>query len=238
MLKAVFFDLDGTLLYMDEPKFLEIYFDAMVRFLNGRVANTEKFVEATKVGTRAMFKNDGSLTNEEVFWRGFEGYFGRATREEVELMDAYYDRPFEETFVTCKPNPYSCEIVKFCREAGLKVILSTNPLFPRIATVKRMAISGLREEDFDLVTTFENSSFCKPNPEYFIELMRKFSLSADEVIVFGNNTFDDGECAVGAGLKCYIIESENLIENEKSTHSFERIQITDVIDTVKKHMQN
>ena len=119
---------------------------------------------------------------------------------------------------------------------GLKVILSTNPLFPRVATLKRMALSNLYEEDFDLVTTYENSSFCKPNPAYFTNLLEQFGLSADEVIVFGNNTNDDGECALAAGLKCYIIESKNLIESEKATHDFERIKITEVIDTIKKHL--
>ena len=68
--------------------------------------------------------------------------------------------------------------------------------------------------------------------------MKRFNLKPEEVIVFGNNTFDDGECAIGAGLKCYIIESENLIESEKTTHSFERIKITDVVDVIKKNLGN
>jgi FMN phosphatase YigB (HAD superfamily) len=100
-----------------------------------------------------------------------------------------------------------------------------------------MAISEIFENDFDLVTTYENSSFCKPNPAYFTDLLNRFGLSADEVILFGNNTNDDGECALGAGIKCYIIESRDLIESEKATHEFERIKITDVIDVIKKHLE-
>ena len=237
MLKAVFFDLDGTLLYMDEPKFLEIYFDAMDSWIKDKGLDAEKIIEGTKVGTRAMFKNDGSATNEEVFFKGFEEHLGEVTKRDIEVLNTYYDSAFEETFAACKPNPYSRGIVKACREMGLKVILSTNPLFPKVATLKRMALSNLYEEDFDLVTTYENSSFCKPDPRYFHEIMNRFALTPDKVIVFGNNTYDDGECALMAGLKCYIIESENLIENEKSTHDFERIKITDVISTVKKHIE-
>lgn len=237
MLKAVFFDLDGTLLYMDEPKFLEIYFSEMSNWLDANGKDAERFIEGTKVGTRAMFENNGTATNEEVFWRGFESYLGEVKKEDVELMDRYYDNAFEKTFITCKKNPYSKGIVRFCRDAGLKVILSTNPLFPRVATLKRMAISDLFESDFDLVTAYENSSFCKPDPAYFWDIMKQFDLSPDEVIVFGNNTFDDGECALAAGLKCYIIESENLIENEKTTHEFERIKITDVVNVIKQHLE-
>ena len=238
MLKAVFFDLDGTLLYMDEPKFLEIYFREMKRWMADHGKDADKFIEGTIAGTRAMLKNDGSVTNEVTFWQNLEGVWGKASGEDKALMDSYYESAFDATFAACKPNPYSKDIVRFCREAGLIVVLSTNPLFPKVATTKRMAISDLYESDFDLVTAYENSGFCKPNPAYFTDLLERFNLKEDEVIVFGNNTFDDGECAIGAGLKCYIIESENLIESEKTTHEFDRIKITDVIPTINKHIKS
>lgn len=237
MLKAVFFDLDGTLLYMDEQKFLEIYFDEMKKWLTDHGKDADKFIEGTIAGTRAMFKNDGSVTNEVTFWQNLEGVWGTVSEDDKALMDSYYEKAFDATFASCKTNPYSKDIVRFCRQSGLIVVLSTNPLFPKIATTKRMAISELYESDFDLVTTYENSGFCKPNPAYFTDLLKRFNLKEDEVIVFGNNTFDDGECATGAGIKCYIIESENLIESEKTTHEFDRIKITDVIPTINKHIK-
>ena len=237
MIKAVFFDLDGTLLYMNEDLFLKIYFDEMKIFMESHGKDAEKFIEGTIAGTRAMFRNDGSITNEEAYWKDFESVWGETSEEDKALMDSFYDVAFDKTFVSCRKNPYSKDIVRFCREAGLTVVLSTNPLFPKVATLKRMAISNLCEDDFDLVTAYENSSFCKPNPAYFIDLMKRFDLKPDEVIVFGNNTNDDGECALGAGLRCYIIESEDLIESPKATHDFPRIKITDVIPTVKKHIE-
>ena len=237
MLRAVFFDLDGTLLSMDEKRFLEIYFDSLGKWLTVNGRDAKPFIDGTIAGTRAMFRNDGGDTNEAVFWKAFKECYGSISDEDVQLMADYYDEYFEDTFVTCAGIEQSKEIVKFCRDAGLKVVLSTNPLFPKAATIKRMAISKLYENDFDLVTTYENSSFCKPNPAYFTDLLRRFDLSADEVILFGNNTNDDGECALGAGIKCYIIESRDLIESEKATHEFERIKITDVIDVIKKHLE-
>ena len=236
MLKAVFFDLDGTLLPMDEKRFLEIYFSTMGRWMAECGKDAERFIGGGVAGTRAMYKNDGRLTNEEVFWRSFESVFGRATEDDREAMNRYYDEHFKLTLDACGQNPLSKEIIRFCREAGLMVVLATNPLFPRVATLTRMGYTDLAERDFDYITSFENSSFCKPNPAYFTELLEKFNLAPEEVIHFGNSTYDDGECALGAGIKCYIIETEDLIESDKATHDFDRIKIDEVIETIKKHL--
>lgn len=236
MLKAVFFDLDGTLLPMDEKKFLEIYFGTMGRWISDHGRDAERFINGTIAGTRAMYKNDGGMTNEAVFWKNFESVWGETTPEDMQVMDSYYDNLYKETLAACGHNPHSKDIVAFCREAGLKVVLATNPLFPRVATLTRMKKSHLEESDFDYITSFENSSHCKPNPAYFTELLEKFDLSPDEVIHFGNNTYEDGECALGAGIKCYITETEDLIESDKATHDFERIKITEVIKTIEKHL--
>ena len=238
MLKAVFFDLDGTLIHMDEKKFLEIYFYTMGKWMTERGYSGERFIGGVVAGTRAMYKNDGSATNEEVFWQHFGTAYGPVSETEKQVMEDYYDGDFNLTLTACSGTPEAREIIKFCREAGLITVLSTNPLFPKVATIKRMALSGLAEEDFHLVTSYENSSFCKPNPAYFTDLLHRFDLSPDEVLVFGNNTFEDGECALGAGIKCYVIETEDLIESEKATHDFCRIKITEVVDTIKKSINH
>ena len=237
MLKAVFFDLDGTLIHMDEKKFLEIYFGTMESWMRARGYDGERFISGVVAGTRAMYKNEGKATNEDVFWQHFGAAYGSVSEEEKQVMDDYYNGEFEKTLTACSGTPEAREIIKFCREAGLITVLSTNPLFPRTATLQRMALSGLSEADFHLVTSYENSSFCKPNSAYFTDLLHRFDLAPCEVLVFGNNTFEDGECALGAGIKCFVIETEDLIESDKATHDFERIKITEVIDTIRKKLQ-
>lgn len=238
MLKAVFFDLDGTLLHMDEKKFLEIYFSTMASWMGERGYDGEKFISGVIAGTRAMYKNDGTATNEEVFWHHFAEAYGTVSDEEKQVMEDYYHVGFEKTFAACCGTPEAKEIIRFCREAGLITVLSTNPLFPKIATISRMALSDLCEEDFHLVTSYENSCHCKPNPTYFTAIMKRFDLAPEEVLVFGNNTYEDGECSLGAGIKCYITETEDLIESDKATHDFPRIKLTDVISTIKENMKN
>ena len=98
-----------------------------------------------------------------------------------------------------------------------------------------MSYIGLKESDFDFVTTYENSSYCKPNPKYFMWLLDKYDLKPEEVIVFGNNTYEDGECALSCGMKCYMV-GDYVINHPKSVHKFEHIKINEIIDRIKKHM--
>ena len=68
MLKAVFFDLDGTLLPMDEEKFTNLYFHLISEAVKDRGYEPQKLIDTIWQGTKLMYKNDGNQTNEEEFW--------------------------------------------------------------------------------------------------------------------------------------------------------------------------
>lgn len=77
MLKAVFFDLDGTLLPMDEEKFVRIYFKFLFDHIKHRdYYDEQKFYADIFTGVKLMMKNDGTKTNEEVFWGFFAQEYG------------------------------------------------------------------------------------------------------------------------------------------------------------------
>ena len=69
--KAVLFDLDGTLLPMDQERFTKTYFQLLAAKLAPLGYDPAKLVDSIWAGTAAMVKNDGSCTNEEAFWRVF-----------------------------------------------------------------------------------------------------------------------------------------------------------------------
>lgn len=236
MLKAVFFDLDGTLLPLDEEGFLKIYFGLLCKRMAPLGYDADLLVKTIWDGTKAMYVNDGSLTNEEAFWKVFKNVYGEEKLKDKDYVDAFYTNEFKETKNVCGENPYVKNILDFCYKNNLKVILSTNPIFPKPGTLTRMSFIGLKENDFDYVTTYENSRYCKPNPLYFKELLKKFNLKSDEVIVFGNNTYEDGECALACGMKCYMV-GDYVIENPKAQHSFEHINMEQVISKINENLQ-
>ncbi len=235
MLKAVFFDLDGTLLPMDENEFLKVYFHFISQKVKGLGYETEKLIDTIWAGTGLMYRNNGNATNEKVFWEHFLSVYGKERMKDKKYFDNFYLNEFKNTKEACRENELALDIVKFAKEKTGLVILSTNPIFPLEGIKTRIGFIGLKESDFDYITSYENSYHSKPNPLYFDDLLKKFNLKSDEVILFGNNDLEDYLCSKKVGIKCYLV-GDNLIlhdeisNNEKIPH----IKISEVIETIEK----
>ncbi len=233
MIKAIFFDLDGTLLPMEENQFAQAYFSSLSKKMVPYGYDPKQLVDTLLQGTKAMFFNDGSKSNEQVFWQYFETVYGKEKLKDKPIFDAYYAHEFKQMKKVCGDNLLAKKIVRFCREHFQYVILSTNPIFPLVGTLTRMEFVGLRKEDFDWITSYENSSFTKPNPQYFISLLNRFHLKPEEVILFGNNTYEDGQCAMQAHIQCYLV-GNYIIEDPHATHAFKKIKMEEVIPLLQK----
>ena len=169
--KAVLFDLDGTLLPMDQDIFTKTYFGELVKKLVPLGYEPDSVVSAIWAGVKAMVLNDGTIYNEEAFWNEFTRILGEKVLNDKPVLDEFYCVDFDKVKSSCGYSPESKEIVDKLKEKGVRVVLATNPLFPSVATRKRIVWAGLKPEDFELFTTYENSRYCKPNPEYYKEIL-------------------------------------------------------------------
>ena len=75
-LTTILFDLDGTLLPMDQEAFTTGYFKLLAKKLAPHGYEPKSLVDAIWTGTAAMVKNDGSRTNEQAFWEKFSTIYG------------------------------------------------------------------------------------------------------------------------------------------------------------------
>ena len=62
-IKAVLFDLDGTLLPMDLDVFIKGYFSALTKGMASRGFDAKRFSKALLSGVDAMMNNEGQDTN-------------------------------------------------------------------------------------------------------------------------------------------------------------------------------
>lgn len=190
-IKAVLFDLDGTLLPMDQDLFVKTYFKKLTLKMAPLGYEPEKLIQAVWGGISAMVQNDGSASNEDVFWNFFGGVFGERALEDIPVFRSFYEVEFQEARTVCGFNPQAARSVRLCRELGLRTVLATNPLFPAVATESRMAWAGVSPADFEYYTTYENSVHCKPNPDYYRDILAHCSLTPQECLMVGNDVDED-----------------------------------------------
>lgn len=202
--KIVLFDLDGTLLPMDQDVFVKTYFGLLAKRLAPLGYEPTELINSVWAGTKAMIKNTGEKTNEEVFWDDFASRYGEEARKDLPEFDAFYREDFDKVKGVCGFNPKSKEVIYFLKEKGIRVALATNPIFPAIATEKRIAWAGLSPEDFELYTTYENSNYCKPNPEYYKEIVKQLNIKPEECLMVGNDVVDD-MVAEKLGMKVFLL---------------------------------
>ncbi len=201
---TVLFDLDGTLLPQDQDVFLKSYFKRLVQKLAPHGYDPDLTVKAIWKCTGAMIKNDGSCTNEQAFWRDFASVCGEHVMNDIPIFDDYYRNEFQQVANDCGFNPKAAECIAALREKGFRLALATNPLFPAIATESRMRWAGLNKDDFELYTTYENSSYCKPNLDYYRVILKQLNVQPEECLMVGNDV-DDDMVARDLGMQVFLL---------------------------------
>jgi len=155
-IKAVLFDLDGTLLPMDQEVFIGAYFKLLAAKLAPLGYEPEKLIDSVWKGTAAMIKNDGSCKNEDAFWRVFTEIHGETSLKDKSIIDGFYSTEFNQVKGLCGFAKEAKEVVELVKSLGKRAVLATNPLFPTVATENRMRWAGLEPADFEYYTTYEN----------------------------------------------------------------------------------
>jgi len=211
-ISTVLFDLDGTLLPMDQDVFVKTYFGFLAKKLAPHGYDPEKLVPAIWSGTKAMVKNTGAVTNEDAFWNDFVLTFGEQARNDIPLFDEFYRTDFENARASCGLNPAAAKTVAELKALGLRVALATNPIFPAVATRARIRWAGMEPEDFEHFTTYENSCHCKPNPDYYRDVIAHLNADPETCIMVGNDVTED-MVAQTLGMRVFLL-TDCLINKE------------------------
>lgn len=205
-IKWVLFDLDGTLLPMDNDYFAKSYMKLLAAKLMPYGYEPHEFIKAVWDGVAAMVKNDGTRSNERAFMDSFAEKYGaeRAERDLPVMLD-FYANEFSQAKAFCGYNEAAAETIGLLKERGLRTALATNPLFPRVATLARIGWAGLKPADFELITTYEDTHWCKPNPEYYREVARNIGAECSECLMVGNDAREDAMTAEAAGMSAFLL---------------------------------
>ena len=231
-LKAVLFDLDGTLLPMDQDVFVKTYFGYIAKDLAQYGYQPNQLIDAIWQGTIEMIKNKGEKSNEAVFWDKFAQIFGEEAKKDEPKFAKFYVEHFDKVKQSCGFNEKSKIVIDQLKQRGLRLALATNPIFPSIATEKRIAWAGLKEEDFELFTTYENCRYSKPNLKYYQDVLDKMGISAQDCLMVGNDV-DDDMVAQKLGMKVFLVVDCLINKSNQDLSQFPKGNLDDLLQYVK-----
>jgi len=214
MIDTILLDLDGTLLKYTQATFISVYFAELPKVFTRMGMDAELTVKAVWAGTKAMILNDGGRFNSQRFWETFALSLALSD-EDLRMIEAACDSFYENEFNTVKtvmePSEIPKRLVRALGSKGYHVVLATNPLFPACAVATRLGWIGLEPRDFQLITHYANSMYCKPDLGYYREIFTKIGKMPEQCLMAGNNPAED--MVVGT-LGCETFLVTDCLENE------------------------
>ena len=202
--KAVFFDIDDTLL------------------------DTSHFAEtARQAAIEAMVENGLPLTKDEAYkllkkiisekGSNYNKHFNVLTKEVLGKEDPFLIALGMTTyhnvkFALLRPFPRTTDILVYLREKGYRLGAISNGI-----TIKQWEkLIRLRIHSFfDSVITSQEIGIEKPNIEIFQEAMRQLNCKAEKSIMVGNKLDIDIMGAVNSGMKAVLVNSHITPEEEE-----------------------
>ena len=204
MIKAVLFDLDGTLLPVNTDELIKAYLGLLSRKFSGLVDSGE-FIRALMYSTGKMMDNrDPAKLNRDVFMEEFIPLMGKAEPELEAMFLEFYAQDFPGLISYAAPRKESRDTVLRALDRGWDVVIATNPVFPEQAVVERLKWIGVSGADCRLITSYENMHFCKPYLEYYREILEHIEREPSECLMVGNDVEED-LAAAELGIKTVLV---------------------------------
>jgi HAD superfamily hydrolase (TIGR01549 family) len=191
VIEAVLLDMDDTLVHNDMVDFIPAYY-ALLREDLADLLPQEELMRRMSQGVEQMFLNDGAgRTNLEAFMDLFMEGLDYSEEEMEARFDAFYRDRFHLLESHTRKKPQARAVVEEAFRQGYRVVIATQPLFPRIAIDMRLDWAGVGDFLYDLVTTAEVSYACKPHPAYYQAIADHLGLAPEACLMAGDSVRDD-----------------------------------------------
>lgn len=227
------FDLDGTLLPMDTDQFIEGYVARLSSFFREIIPAEElqpAFWEASMV---MIQNNDPTRTNIEVFMDHFLNATQLEEKVVLPMLDRFYQEEYPKLEREVQPTPVARQVVKAVLDRGYQVVIATNPVFPRSAVMERLRWAGVDDLPISHITVNEESHFCKPNPNYYQEIVDILEVDPKSCVMIGNDLQED-MVAQKIGMKTYLVTDCLLDRGEPSYKPDEQGTLSELLQAVRR----
>lgn len=202
MLSAVLLDLDNTMVIFDEPAFYRRYFERLSpRFAD--IWPSPEFARRVITAIGSLGRNKGRMSNLEFFLSQMTRDLDGAKDEIWERFLDFYQTEYDQIEKRATGPEGLHETLAALESFGLPLVVATNPVFPMLAQEKRLSWVGLSPGQFERVTHIENTSFVKPQAEYYNEVCRTIGHRPEDCLMVGNDRVND-MAAANTGMRTYL----------------------------------
>lgn len=202
MLEAVLLDLDNTMIFYDEDAFYQRYFAKIIPYFADLIP-PDQFMDRMGRALKALTENPGNVPNSLYFLDTFCFRY-RARQPMVwQRFLSFYEDEFDTIPVSVQTAPGLHAMLDRFTCWRLKLVVASNPVFPKIVQEKRLAWAGLAPDRFEMVTYMENMSFVKPSPSYYLQICDAIGVSPAACLMVGNDAIND-MAAGHAGLRTFL----------------------------------
>jgi beta-phosphoglucomutase len=178
MLKALIFDMDGTLVHSDP-----VHLQAFVEILNPEGVTVDEDVYRSTIIGR---------TNEAIF----ATLLPHRSIEEHEAFADEKEATFRRLSLDLKPLEGLLDLLDWARERGIGIALVTNA--PRLNAEHMLDVLGLTER-FPVQITIDQVERGKPDPLPYLTALERLGVRADEALAFEDSP-SGMKAAKAAGL--------------------------------------
>ncbi len=156
------------------------------------LANPARATRAMHNAVAAMFaNNDVDKTLEKVLLEVLAAELGLAPAEYMASLEQFCANSLDELQPLVRGHAMARDLVDASLARGWQVVLATNPIFPRKVVDARVEWGGLDGGKFHHVAAYETAHFCKPNPNFFVEILAQLNIDGSECIMVGNDPLHD-----------------------------------------------
>jgi putative hydrolase of the HAD superfamily len=221
MVKAVIFDLDGTLLNRDASiqKFIEYQYKRLQQWLSHipKESYIARFIE---------------LDDRGYVWK--DAVYQQMVKE-FELIGITWEDLLEDYMnhfhKSCVPFPHLVWMLEELKRKSLKLGIITNGKGQfQMHSIKALGIEGY----FDMILISEWEGISKPDPRLFQKAMDHLNVLPNESVFVGDHPINDIQAARNVGMKT-IWKKDAIYQSANADFVIEELkEITNIIETLQQ----